>query len=379
MLKNRAKISLFKRWQKYTLFLAALCILLQIWLINERQPRIIGSATSRSFPPGIETEEPAPGYKRQPNFQMGMIFPQWGKRAYSNKDTDWQNGLREIHDQTYAQWIAMTINLTQISPSSTRVQTAQNTPTVQALAEGIHEARAMGYYVFVQPLITVQGRYSWAGNIQFPTEQRAQSWFDSYWQAFEPYIKVAAQAGAEELALGTEYEHLESWTQQWNRLIMKAHAVFNGALTYDLNWTSLALPIPPWMHNRLLSYIGISIYMPLTNVPERLQPKDIPQLWREKIGKALDALSVEMKKPVLISEIGYRNSPDALYRPGGRQVLPGTDPEEQAAAYSAALQNVMGDPHITGIFFWAWSFPPYQPNGEPASQVIYHWYRSASA
>ena len=379
MRKNKAKISLFKRWQKYTLFLAALCILLQIWLLHGRPPQITSRATSRLFVPGIEIAEPGSRYKWQSNFQMGMVFPQWGKLAYSNQDANWQKGLREIQDQTDAHWIAMTINFTQLSPSSTQVQIAENTPTVQAVAEGIHEARAMGYHVFVQPLITVQGRDSWAGNIHFTTEQRAQSWFDSYWQTFAPYIKVAAQAGAEELALGTEYERLTIWTDQWNQLITRAHTIFNGALTYDINWTSLTTPVSPWMRNQLLSHIGISTYISLTNVPQRLQPGGIAQLWREKIGTALDALSVEIGKPVLISEIGYRNSPDALYQPEARQILPGTDPEEQAAAYNAALQNVKGDPHIAGIFFWAWSLPPYQPNGEPASQVVSYWYQSPSA
>lgn len=379
MRKNKAKISLFKRWQKYTLFLAALSILLQIWLLQGRQPQSVDRVTPRPFIPGNEIGELRSRYKLQPNFQMGMIFPQWGKPAYSNQDANWHKGLHEIQDQTDAHWIAMTINFTQLSPSSTQVQTAQNTPTVQALAEGIHEARTMGYHVFIQPLITVQGLHSWAGYIQFTTEQLAQSWFDSYWQTFSPYIKVAAQAGAEELALGTEYEHLGIWTDQWNQLIMRVHSIFNGAITYDINWTSLTTPLSPWMHNRLLSYIGVSIYISLTSVPQRLQPKDIVRLWREKIGKVLDELSVKMGKPILISEIGYRNSPDALYRPESRQTLPGTDPEEQAAAYNAALQNVMSDPHITGIFFWAWSLPPYQPNGEPASQVIYYWYASLSA
>ena len=121
------------------------------------------------------------------------------------------------------------------------------------------------------------------------------------------------------------------------------------------------------------------MYIPLINIPERLQPKAIPGLWREKIGKVLDTFSVELNKPVLISEIGYRDSPDALFNPWQAQRLAGTDPEEQAAAYDAALQNVIVDQHIIGIFFWAWSFPPYQPNHKLASKVLYRWYTSPLA
>lgn len=389
MLK-RKKVSLFKRWQKYAIVLAILCIFFQIWLLGRYSPwSSINTTISSEQASSLSTVMPAkeisierakPRQMRRPAFQTGMIFPQWGTTAYGPEDMNWQTGLRDIQEQTAAQWISLTINLSQLSPSASQVLTAQNTPTPEAVAGGIRAARTMGYHVFVQPLITIQGQHAWAGYIQFATEQEAQAWFDSYWQVLEPYIALAAQAGAEELALGTEYEHLQDgWTTQWNQLIARAHAVFPGMLTYDMNWTSLTSPVPHWMYNSLLNSIGVSAYIPLTNVPERLDPKVIPDLWREKVGKVLDALSVHLKKPVLISEIGYRNSPDALYNPWAMQTLPGTDPEEQAAAYDAALQNVIVDSHIIGIFIWAWSFPPYQPNGEPAANVLYHWYTSPLA
>jgi hypothetical protein len=54
-----------------------------------------------------------------------------------------------------------------------------------------------------------------------------------------------------------------------------------------------------------------------------------------------------------------------------------SDPEEQAAAYNAALANALVDPHITGIFFWGWSIPLFEPNYKPAAAVLYKWFTSS--
>ena len=128
--------------------------------------------------------------------------------------------------------------------------------------------------------------------------------------------------------------------------------------------------------------IGVSVYIPLTTTPQRLDPAALPGLWRAQIGKLLDALSVQTHKPVLISEIGYRDSAYALYRPWQRDTAAQAeppDPEEQAAAYNAALSNALVDPSINGIFFWAWSVPLFEPNWKPAAKILYKWYTSRQA
>lgn len=108
----------------------------------------------------------------------------------------------------------------------------------------------------------------------------------------------------------------------------------------------------------------------------------LPGLWHKKIGTLLDFLATHLTKQVLISEIGYRDSEFALYQPWVRdanaQAEP-ADPVEQAAAYDAALTNVIADTHIGGIYFWAWSVPLFEPNWKPAARVLYKWYSSPQA
>jgi hypothetical protein len=320
---------------------------------------------------------------RRPNFQTGMIFPQWGTNAYDSTDKNWQIGLNDIENQTSAQWIELPINLYQSSVTSTQVTISEITPTPNAVATGIRTAQAKYYHVFIAPLLSVGGTLTWSGSIQFSTVQQMQQWFDSYWQALQPYVVAAAQAGAEELSIGTELEKLQTAPANlWNQLIERVHQIFPGILTYDVNWSSLYYPIPSWMHNPLLSIIGVSVYIPLTDMPQRLDPAILPGLWQEKIGKLLDSLSMRLNKQVFISEIGYRDSAFALYRPWERdaqaQAEP-ADPEEQAAAYNATLMNVIVDSHITGVYFWAWSVPLFAPNWKPAAKILYTWYSSPQA
>jgi hypothetical protein len=320
---------------------------------------------------------------RRPDFQTGVIFPQWGANAYGDDDPNWQIGLKDIQEQTGAQWIELPITLSQASITSTTVFTTAQTPTPDAVAAGIRRAHALHYHVFVVPLLSVEGVgiYSWSGTIKFSNLQDTQAWFNSYWQAISPYVAASAQAGADELAIATECENLQTAPSYlWKQLIERVHAVFPGKLTYDMNWSSLYMQsYPSWFHNPYLSTIGVSEYIPLTNVQERLDPRGLPGLWKDNVGQLLDVLSKQLGKPVLISEIGYRDTIDALYHPWQRdasELTQPADPEEQAAAYNAALSNAIVDPHISGIFFWAWSVPVFEPNWKPAAKILYKWYTS---
>ena len=328
----------------------------------------------------------------RPTFQTGVVFPQWGTTAYSASDANWQVGLSDIQKQTAAQWIELPINFYQATINSTQVLTTDRTPTPQAVASGIRTAHAKHYRVFVVPLLTVSDPrgFTWSGSIQFNTVQETQAWFASYWQAYQPYVSAAAQAGADQMAVGTEFELLQvapGSLPLWDQLIANIHQIFHGKLTYDINWSSLYYYQPPhqyplWLSNPYLSALGVSVYNPLTNTQQRLDAGKIPTLWQQTISTMLDIFAVQTGKPLIVSEIGYRDSVYALYQPWRRdataQAQP-ADPSEQAAAYNAALKNVLSDKHIIGIFFWAWSIDLFQPNYKPAAQMLHKWYTSPMA
>jgi hypothetical protein len=324
------------------------------------------------------TPTPIVVYNR-PDFQTGVVFPQWGATAYSHSDRNWGIGLSEIQQQTASRWIEMPVNLYQPALAVPEVTVAAYTPTPDSVYSGIRSARAAGYHVFVVPLLTV-GTHTWAGVIRYSSPTLTRRWFDSYWSAFQPYVRAAAQAGADQLAIGTELGDLESAPSHlWNALIAHARAVFSGALTYDLNFTSLGFPVRPWMDNPSLTYIGVSEYQSLVYTPRRLDPIAAPLLWQDEVQARIDDFSLRLGKPLVVAEVGFRNSADTFYHPWSYASTLPPDPGEQAAAYNAVLQDVLPDPHIVGVFFWAWSVQPYEPNWLPAAQVLHRWYTSPQA
>jgi len=313
----------------------------------------------------------------QPVFERGIIYPRWNATAYSNQDTVWQQALAPIKMETGAQWIELPVLFSQAAPSSTTVEVSQSAPNVQSFREGIQRAHALGYRVFFVPLMQVRISGDWSGSITFNTEAQEQQWFDSYWQAIQPYVVAAAATYVEQLAIGTELQTLQlsAPDRLWNQLIARIQGVFTAPLTYDMNWSSLAHITPSWFKNPGLTYIGVSSYIPLTDTAVRLDPGAMPALWQQKIGKQLDKLSLELKKRVLISEIGYRNSADALYHTWEATSKAKPDPAEQAGAYNATLANVLNDTHIAGTFFWGWDdVGMFAIAQQPAVQVLQKWY-----
>jgi hypothetical protein len=314
---------------------------------------------------------------KRANFESGVVLPEWQPDGYSI--SSYQTGLQQISAQAGARWIEMPVIFFQSSDTSTQVTTAYSTESVDAVAQGIRTARALGFHVFLNPLLQVQNvSDDWAGRINFSTYQQEQAWFASYWQVFKPYVETAAQNGADQIAIGTEYQ----WLQQnapaslWNQLIANIHSVFPGSLTYDLNWEQQVPPLTSWMKNPLLTTLGISEYISLVSSSTRVDPSVMPALWAQKVKPVIDGLAAELGKPVLITEIGYRNSSDALYTPFLTTSSTPADPVEQAGAYNAALTNVIPDPDIEGIFFWGWENVQGLQPSPAAVEVLHKWYTS---
>ena len=91
----------------FSAFLAlALGVSLEWILLTGSSPQAVYKA---SIPP---TPTPAIG-SLPADFQTGVVFPQWGTTAYSATNENFTYGLQEIHDQTGARWVELTITLYQ--------------------------------------------------------------------------------------------------------------------------------------------------------------------------------------------------------------------------------------------------------------------------
>jgi hypothetical protein len=347
------------------------------------QPRPTATPTAQvpSTPLAALTEAPQPKAcsSTHRSFQMGVAFPQWGPTAYGESDAKWLTELPEMQAQTAACWVEIPLLFYQSSLSSTAVTQGPSTPSLSSFNYGIHLAHALGLRVFVTPLLQVDGPQPWSGAIKFSTVEQERQWFASYWQAIKPYAVAAAQAGVEQFALGSEYEWLQENAPDslWNGLISNIRSVFPGTLTYDMNWTTLQTQPPAWMRNPGLKMIGVSAYLPVIDTPERVDPQRMFGLWKQTVKTALDNFAAKLGEPIFISEIGYRNSADALYHSWESTSSAPLDPAEQAAACDAALANILTDQHILGSFFWGWDDAgAFNLNGLQAATVIHKYYAS---
>lgn len=358
-----------------------------IFLFTAGNTLIQGPATeiptpkSQTIPP-TELGESRPmklcNAKRR-NFQAGIAFPQWTPTGYGENDTKWLEELPAMRAQTAACWVEIPVLFYQSSLTSTTVMQGPSTPSLSSFSYGIQLAHTLGLHIYVTPLLQAGGSQPWAGAIQFSTYQQEQQWFESYWQAIKPYAVAAAQSGVEQFAIGTEEEWLQANAPDalWNGLIANLHSIFPGIMTYDMNWLVQIRQLPLWMKNPLLKMIGFSEYISLADTPYPVNPNRLSGLWKVKVKGVLDALSIQLGKPILISEIGYRDSTDALYQSYSSTTTAPADPAEQAAACDAALANVIPDIHIGGIFFWGWDDTgAFNLNGLKAATVIHSYFKS---
>jgi hypothetical protein len=327
----------------------------------------IPTATATPIPTPTATPIPF----ARPEVEAGVTFPHWSTTAYGPTDTDWARGLEDIRQQTGARWLGMVVDFYQNGYGSTDVFAGSGTPTPEALAGGIMLARQEGFQVYVMPLLTVLNvPNDWGALVHFDDPNQAAAWFDGYWKAFEPYAQAAALAGAAQLSIGHEYGGMETApTALWESFIARVHAVFPGQLTYDINWSTVWSPPYPWMLDPLLSYLGISEYMPLTNGPNALSVAQMSAFWQHTLLPLLDKLSTAAHKPIVLSEIGYRNTSDSLYQPWVWQTSAPADPQLQADAYRAAALAVFSDPHVDGIFFYAWENGQFAPSPQAAATL----------
>lgn len=364
---------------------AALCLVLLGSLLSGCGSDTVGTAKAPATKvPATQTATPIPFAR--PEFQAGVVFPRWGTDVYGATDTDFNQGVSEVKRQTGARWLEIVVTVYQDYVTSTDVHAGSGTPTPDAVAAGILTAKEAGFHVFVVPhLLITYGDVpdAWGGFVTFRDPGLQRAWFDGYWKALAPYAQAAAKTGADEFSLGNEYIGLEYASDAlWNTLIARTRAIYPGVITYNTNWSSLdgfARQLPGWLKNPEMAYIGVSCYQSLVDAPRGLSVAQIEQVWRQQFLPRLDALSNAAHKPVLISEIGYRNSTDSLYQPWVHSTGAPVDPKLQAAAYEGATRSALGDHHVQGIFFYAWENGPFAPNDLPAAQVLHAIYLSPDA
>ncbi|MHA6246441.1 glycoside hydrolase family 113 [Pontibacter sp. CAU 1760] len=246
-------------------------------------------------------------------------------------------------------------------------------------------ARQAGIKTLLKPHIWLMNRDGgkWLGDIAMESEADWQQWFANYRVFILHYAHLAEAQQMEALCIGTElYLPAAKREQDWRNLIQEIRKVYKGKLTYAANWNKEFEEIKFW---DALDFIGIQGYFPLT----RIQNPSVEALRRGWQGhmKSIEKVQRRYGKPIVFTEIGYKNTPDAAIEPWlwpDRKVedVPLSE-QTQANAYEALYQQFWQQPWFGGTFIWKW-YPRLRPNrrdhldftpqDKPASHVMAQWY-----
>jgi hypothetical protein len=254
--------------------------------------------------------------------------------------------------------------------------------TDEDLAHALHVAHGLGMKVMLKPQLWVRGGYTGAMRFDDPVARAA--WMRSYREFILHYARLAELEQFDLLSIGTEFERLTPYADDWRRLIADVRRVYHGPLTYAANWGHEFESIAFW---DVLDYMGVNDYYPLGAAPATHVEELLPGA--QRLAAKLEALSRRWRKPVLLTEVGYPSTRGGSSEPWIEDAGRNISLEEQAAAYEATFRAFAGQPWLRGMFWWKWPSSgrgggprdaSYTPLGKPAVHVLHTWFtRLASA
>ncbi len=222
----------------------------------------------------------------------------------------------------------------------------------------IQQGKKLKMGVLLKPHIGYWGsKFSWRGEIGFgQNEAEWKRFFDDYTRWIVTLAKMAEAAGAEMIAIGTEYKLTEQ-RKEWFAVIAAVRKVYKGKLTYAANWDSFD-KVPFWGK---LDYIGIQAYFPLSDVIPPKE-KDIAEGWK-RVLLNLKAYAEKVGKPMIFTEIGYNRSAWAAQKPWDHKQGGPMAEETKLLCMKVTLEQLKTPRFLKGVFLWKWF-----PDGRIASR-----------
>lgn len=200
-----------------------------------------------------------------------------------------------------------------------------------------------------RPIILVPSAASpWEGKITPGLQPR---WFDSYYQAELPYLRMAQKLGVREFVTATEMVELNT-SPLWSLFFTRVSRVYHGVISYgawDGNYFGVS-PDEPLTRAapQLLpaKYVGMDMYWPL-NLPPTATSAQVTAAWESLFGKVPPALL----RRTAIDETGIQARAGAYLNPPDLGSLGQLSEAVQANWFAAACATVRRY-HMRGVFFF---------------------------
>jgi hypothetical protein len=270
----------------------------------------------------------------------------------------------------------------QSAHTTSDIQSGWNTPTDQSLIEGIAFAQSLGMNAAIKIHLSSYQGDAWAAKIN-ATDRNA--WFKAYGTIVSRYAKLAEEQKVSQIVIGNELALMSDSrahpqnTANWTKLIKQTRKQFSGSLTYNANWGGCDIcnekaNIAFW---NKLDAIGVSAYNPLE--------EDREASWKKWNKTEIKPLSKKYKKPVLFTEVGYRNITDSRMDSWNYVRDGAIDMDEQADNFEELFAYWNTQPHMAGLNIWGWDTNPnaggpnnkdFTVHNKPAQETIRKWFKS---
>ncbi len=253
------------------------------------------------------------------------------------------------------------------------------------------QADSLGMGVILKPHIWIS-RYNAEGqsraDLGFDAEPDWEAWQDQYRTLVLHYARLAEETGADMLVVGTELARAARERPEfWRGLIADVRGIYGGALTYAANWWGEYEDIAFWED---LDYIGVQAYFELCE--DDAPAKAVLHKGWEPHKAAMQELSRKTRRPILFTEIGYRNVPSAAREPWrwpNRSEVGTVEPDDalQARLYEVFFESLWSEPWFAGAILWKWradtsrrrNHLDFSPQGKLAESVIEDWFTRGTA
>jgi hypothetical protein len=216
-------------------------------------------------------------------------------------------------------------------------------------------AKRYGLQVEYRPLILVPNEDNpWEGLIAPYPERR---WFDNYYRAELPYLRMAQRLGVSEFVTATEMTHLNP-SPLWPSFFGRVSHVYHGLISYTA-WDGDYFGHNPGTGNRPaapfrvarpkllpVKYLGMDMYWH-TSLPADATSAEVTAAWEALFGK----MPASVLRRTAIDETGIQARAGAYTNPGDLSVAGRPDDQVQANWFTAACATVARY-HMRGVFFW---------------------------
>lgn len=287
---------------------------------------------------------------------LGQDKPVLGVDLYAPKNypaatvqTDGERTVAYIKNKLKADAIGIVWNFYQNNPYNASI--TANAGTLSASNVAILTKIALQHHLQVEyrPIILVPHTSNqWEGLISPYPEA---SWFNNYFKAELPYLKVAQRLNVPEFVTGTELYSLNN-SSLWPSFFNRVSRVYHGIISYS-SWDGSYFGANPGSSFQTANpallpakYLGMDMYWRM-NLPSTATSSQVIAEWENLFGK----VPASVLRRTAIDETGIQaragaySRPEDLGKPGAR------DEDVQANWFTAACATVKRF-GMRGVFFF---------------------------